>query len=204
MQIKTLLILLITLLLVNGCGENPSPEQQEYIDIIEKNREQKDEYMEKDPSSPFSQDPAAKFSQLKYYDVNLNFLFKSRLFEYPQKDTVIVFGTKGEERKVVRFGYVTFPYEGKEYNINVYKGTSRQGMEYFSIWFTDETTGEETYGVGRYIDFEYNQDTSHIYLIDFNLAYNPYCAYSAKFSCAIPTKEDHIAMKIKAGEKNFH
>ncbi|MCL4278406.1 MAG: DUF1684 domain-containing protein, partial [Ignavibacteriaceae bacterium] len=81
---------------------------------------------------------------------------------------------------------------------------SRTGEPYYSIWFTDKTTGKETYGVGRYLDFELNENPDFIYTIDFNKAYNPYCAYSAMFTCPIPRKEDYIDMSIEAGEKNFH
>ncbi|RPI65036.1 MAG: DUF1684 domain-containing protein, partial [Ignavibacteriales bacterium] len=130
--------------------------------------------------------------------------FKSKLNEYEHKDSITIFGTKGEERKVIRYGYVTLNYNNKEYKVNVYKGESNTGETYYSIWFTDKTTGEETYGVGRYIDFELNPDKDFIYTIDFNLAYNPYCAYSPDYSCAIPTKEDHIDLYIEVGEKIFH
>ena len=160
--------------------------------------------MKNDPGSPFNQDPKAEFHPLNYYDVNPDFVFKSKLYEYPQKDTVTVMGTKGEARKSIRYGFVKFDYKNKPYQVNVYKGWTKGGQEYYSIWFTDKTTGKETYGVGRYLDFELKPDTNYIYTIDFNLAYNPYCSYSAKYSCAVPTKEDHIDMAIEAGEKNFH
>ena len=130
--------------------------------------------------------------------------FKSKLNEYPQKDTITVYGTKGEARKAVKFGYVIFNFKNKQYRLNIYKGTSSDGEEYYSIWFTDKTTGGETYGVGRYIDFDINPDSNYVYTIDFNLAYNPYCAYSSKYSCAIPTKEDYIDLAVTAGEKKFH
>jgi uncharacterized protein (DUF1684 family) len=160
--------------------------------------------MKEDVGSPFNQDPNARYATLKYYEVNPGYVFKSKLYQYEIKDTIIVLGTKGEERKAVKFGYVKINYKNKNYKINVYKGFSKNGIEYFSIWFTDKTTGSETYGVGRYLDFEFNPDSNFIYTIDFNLAYNPYCAYSSKFSCAVPTKDDHIAFAVEAGEKNFH
>jgi uncharacterized protein len=197
-------IVFILLLLLSGCGRNFSPEQEQYLKEIENLRVEKNNYMQNDASSPFNQDPKAEFSKLKYYKIDPDFVFTSRLYQYPVKDTVIVLGTRGEERKTIRFGYVILDFMGEEYRLNVYQGVSRNGEEYHSLWFTDRTTGNETYGVGRYIDFEYNPDTNHIYTIDFNLAYNPYCAYSSKFSCAIPTKEDHLDLSVKAGEKNFH
>ncbi|MGE5401501.1 MAG: DUF1684 domain-containing protein, partial [Ignavibacteriales bacterium] len=66
------------------------------------------------------------------------------------------------------------------------------------------TTNDETYGVGRYLDFEKNENPDYVYTIDFNLAYNPYCAYSPNYSCAIPTKDDYVDLAIRAGEKKFH
>jgi uncharacterized protein (DUF1684 family) len=77
-------------------------------------------------------------------------------------------------------------------------------LKYYSIWFTDKTTNEESYGVGRYVDFELNMNSDFIYTVDFNYAYNPYCAYSSEYSCAIPTKEDYLDIAIEAGEKKFH
>ncbi len=187
-----------------SCGEKGTVEEKQYIKEVEQYRNEKNDYMKNNPDSPFNQDTTINFEPLNYYDVDPAFVFKSRLFEYPSKDTITVYGTKGEERKAVRYGYVTFDYKNHPYKVNVYKGTSASGEEYYSIWFTDKTTGDETYGVGRYIDFDINTDSNYVYTVDFNLAYNPYCAYSAKYSCAIPTKEDHIDLAVTAGEKKFH
>lgn len=197
-------IILLIVGLINACAENYTPEQKGYIASIEKQRQEKDDYMKNDPNSPFNFKGKVEFHPLKYFDVNPNFVFTSKLFEYPNKDTISVFGTKGEERRVVRYGFVNFDYQKKSYRLNVYKGLTKNGEEYFSIWFTDKTTNEESYGVGRYLDFEVNPDKNFIYTVDFNLAYNPYCAYSPDYTCAIPTKEDHVDLEIKAGEKKYH
>jgi uncharacterized protein len=141
---------------------------------------------------------------LKYFDVDPAFVFKGRLTEFNPKDTVTIYGTKGEPRIAVRYGFIEINYQNQRIKINVYQGNTAAGEIYYSIWFTDKTTDKETYGVGRYIDFEKADDPDHIYTIDFNLAYNPYCAYSPNFSCAIPTKEDFIPISIEAGEKKFH
>jgi uncharacterized protein (DUF1684 family) len=191
-------------LLFYSCGQKHTEEEEQYIKEVEQYRHEKNDYMKNNPTSPFNQDSAIEFKPLKYYDIDPSFVFKSRLYEYPRKDTVSVFGTKGEERKAIRYGYVTFDYKNQPFKVNVYEGTTSEGVEYYSIWFTDKTTGDETYGVGRYIDFDINPDSNYVYTIDFNLAYNPYCAYSAKYSCAIPTREDHLDLAITAGEKKFH
>jgi uncharacterized protein (DUF1684 family) len=199
-----LILLLFLVVLFFYRGKRYTPAERNYINKIEKQRLEKDMEMKNDPDSPFNQDPNAHYAPLKYFDVNPDFVFKSKLFEYHPKDTIKIYGTKGEERKVVKFGYVTITYKGKIYNINVYQGKSRAGMEYYSIWFTDKTTNKESYGVGRYLDFEKMNDSNYVYTIDFNLAYNPYCSYSAKYSCAVPTKDDYLDIAVEAGEKKFH
>lgn len=176
----------------------------EYIAHIDSMRTAKNQEMKINEQSPFNQDPKVHFEDLKYYSPDPEFVFESKLYENEIKDTILVYGTKGEERKVVKFGFVKFNYDSREYKMSVYKGTSRTGTEYFSLWFTDKTTNNTTYGVGRYIDFEKNEDKDYVYTIDFNLAYNPYCAYSSKYSCAIPTKEDYLDLAVEAGEKKFH
>jgi uncharacterized protein (DUF1684 family) len=126
------------------------------------------------------------------------------LYEFNNSDTVTIYGTKGEPRKALKMGYLNFNYRNKNLKVNVYKGFSKSGSEYYGIWFTDKTTNKESYGVGRYIDFEKNENKDYVYTVDFNMAYNPYCAYSPEYSCAVPTKEDYIDLAVKAGEKKFH
>lgn len=191
-------------MILYSCGKKYTPEQEKYVKEIEKSRAEKDDWMKNNADSPFVRDPNAHYAPLKYYDVDPDFVFRSKLYYYKTKDTVRIFGTKGEERKIVRFGYVKLNYKGKEYNLNVYKGMTADSTVYYSIWFTDKTTGRETYGVGRYLDFDLTPDPDFVYTIDFNLAYNPYCAYSALYSCAVPTQEDHLNFAVTAGEKNFH
>lgn len=198
------LIAVVLLLSIFGCGKKYSPEQEKYIATVEQDRLDKDDYLKNDPNSPFNYKGGVEFHPLKYFDVDPAWVFESKLIQYDTKDTVSVFGTKGEERKAVRFAYVTINYEGKDYNINVYQGATRSGEVYYSIWFTDRTTNKESYGVGRYLDFELVDDPNYEYTIDFNQAYSPYCSYSPNYSCAIPTKEDYIDIAITAGEKKFH
>ncbi len=203
-DIGKIFLILVLLFLMSSCAKKYTPQQEKYISSIEEFRQEKDNYMKNNPSSPFNIDTNAHYKPLKYYPVNPDYVFKSKLFRYDNPDTVNVLGTKGEIRRIVRFGYVQFNFKGKQYKLNVYKGSNPKGEPYYTIWFTDKTTGNETYGVGRYLDFDLNPNANYVYTIDFNLAYNPYCAYSAKYSCAVPLKEDHLDIAIKAGEKNFH
>jgi len=198
------IIIAVSLLLIISCGNKYTEEEINYIKSIEELRKIKNEFMKNDPTSPFNYKGKVEFHELNYFDVDPKFVFKSKLYEYNPKDTITIYGTKGEPRKAVRFGYVIINYENIKYKVNVYEGITKSGEKYYSIWFTDKTTNKESYGVGRYLDFEKHDNPDYIYTIDFNLAYNPYCAYSPNYSCAIPTKEDFIPIEIKAGEKKFH
>jgi len=192
------LAVIVLALIFTACAKESAFQKE-----INQIRLEKDSYMKDSKSSPFNAKTKVEFHPLNYFAVDSNFVFKSKLVEYPEKDTLTIYGTKGEPRQVVRYGYVTITYNGIKHNINVYEG-SYSGGKYYSIWFTDRTTNEESYGVGRYLDFELKSDPGFVYTIDFNLAYNPYCAYSQDYSCAIPTKDDYIDIAITAGEKKFH
>ena len=188
----------------NGDEANSNPLDENYLTELSTERTLKDSSMRYDAHSPFNRDKKAEYAELNYYEPFSEFIFASKLFEYDTIDTVDVFGTRGELRRVLKLGYFELNYRSDGHKVNMYKAFGRDGTPYYSIWFTDKTTGKETYGVGRYLDFEYEDDPDHIYTIDFNRAYNPYCAYSAKFTCPIPREEDYIDFEIKAGEKNFH
>ncbi len=207
--LKYILPVIFISLLFIGCEEKEdekvlTPDEKEYAERIDHIRTQNDRWMKTDPDSPFNARTKVEFHPLNYFEPNTDFIFKSKLTEYDAKDTVIINGTKGEERKMVLYGYLTINYKNEDYKLNVYEGKLPNEKKYYTIWFTDETTNDETYGVGRYLHFRLVDDPDHIYTIDFNAAFNPYCAYSKDYSCAIPRKEDHLNFAVKAGEKKFH
>ncbi len=203
-KIRFLIITLISGLFVYSCSKSYSPETEKYIKSVELARMHKDSLFEFASGSPFNLKEKVEFHNLNYFDVDTSFIFESKFHTASSKDTLTIYGTKGEARETVRIGYLSFNYANKSINLNVYKSSNENGQSHYGVWFTDKTTNNQTYGVGRYLDFEMADDTNHIYTIDFNLAYNPFCAYSPAYSCAIPTKEDYIGIAIKAGEKKFH
>lgn len=205
--ILTVLLLTIVVLGLTACKEKNENElvvEDDYAATLMMERAQKDFNLKNDPHSPFNRDPNAEFENLKYYDPDTNFIFKSKLYRYENQDTITIMGTRGEQRKAVKEGYIILDHKGKQNNLNIYKSFSQQGQAYYSIWFTDLTTGRETYKIGRYLDFNFNPAEDFIYTIDFNMAYNPYCDYSELFTCPIPTKDDHLNFEVRAGEKSFH
>ena len=210
------------LLIVASCARKPALPVLTHADtlrIIEENLEQraeKDSFFAHDPGSPFVRDTTVSYHGIKWFPVDPGFRGASLLHAYANPETVVVMGTGGEARRQLRYGYVEFPVPGAGgtpvmLRLNVYKFTRYDGERFarypdnLSIWFTDSTTGKETYEVGRYLDIGNDvHDPNHLYTIDLNEAYNPYCAYSSRYSCAIPRKEDRLEIALRAGEMKYH
>jgi uncharacterized protein len=175
-----------------------------------------DEFFRIDPDSPFQRDSSISYHGVHWFPIDPHYRVQSVLHRYEHADTVVVLGTKGEPRRQLRYGYFAFtlPDEHgieRQLTLNVYKFTPYDRQRYalyrnnLSLWFTDSTTGDETYEVGRYLEMGVeNPDPSFVYTIDFNKAFNPYCAYSSLYSCAIPTKDDHLDLALRAGEQRYH
>lgn len=207
---------LFLLILAHGCdrGESPAWTGADSLRVINETlqyRRDVERYFRDHPSSPFRADPPIRFEGLRWYPPDVNMYFVSRLQRYERPETVIVLGTKNEERQQIRYGYFPITVNGQNLKLNVYKfteGDIRQRpelREYLSVWFTDQTTGDETYEVGRYVEIEQERaDPDHLYVVNLNNAHNPYCAYNPDYSCAIPTREDHLPVPIRAGEMKYH
>jgi hypothetical protein len=118
------------------------------------------------------------------------------LEELDPKSEVEMQTTTGEVRRYARFGFVAFEVEGRPARLTVFRADGNLFLP-----FADALAGQETYGAGRYLEPEILPD-GRIHL-DFNLAYNPYCAYSARWSCPITPAENRIAVPIRAGERTF-
>lgn len=188
-----------------------STDSLKVVNEISQFRTERDSFFQYSSDSPFKKDSTVHFSKLKYFDADLSFYFQSKLQRYDNPETVIVLGTKGEERKQLKYGYFILNYHGNAYKMNVYKFTHYDKKRYglykdnLSFWFRDKTTGKETYNVGRYVEIgDENPDPEHIYTIDLNRAYNPYCAYNSAYSCAVPRDEDYLDFDVYAGEKKYH
>ena len=215
-------VFIVLIMGISSCAKSPvlpllsSADSLAIMDDNIEHREEADQFFRSGEGSPFLRDTTIEYHGLKWYPINPMYRGYSVLHRYQHADTVIVLGTKGEERKQLRYGYFEFVVPGETGNpttirLNVYKFTPYDVRRYalykdnLSVWFTDLTTGKETYGVGRYVEIgNEDPDADHVYTIDLNKAYNPYCAYSDLFSCAVPRKEDHLTIALRVGEMKYH
>ena len=145
------------------------------------------------------------FSGLQFYPVNEKFIVKARFVRTPGEVPFLMPTTTARTPEYVKYGEIHFTLEGKDLTLDVFKSTrdyEESGYEdYLFLPFTDLTSGDGSYGGGRYLDIRIpEKDTL---TIDFNKAYNPYCAYNHKYSCPIPPKQNDLLLRIEAGVKDF-
>lgn len=178
-----------------------SGEVDAYIASVDEYRRERDKFFKVSKDSPLKDEDRFGFQSLRYYDPSQEFVFRATLQNFEKPESLKMGTTTGDLRDAVKYGYIDFAVRGKSLRVHVYKFVPIQSS-YLFVPFTDSTSGKETYGAGRYLDLEENETGT--YLLDFNLAYNPSCAYNENYSCPIPPKENRLDAAIEAGEKNFH
>ena len=159
----------------------------------------KDVFFKTDSQSPLEADQRAKFVGLKYYPENTLLRFDLELDQAAKPDRIRMATSTGEEQEYYHVGQIRFKVSQAQGILQVY--VPAEGGDYF-IPFIDATAPEETYGAGRYLEPE-DLGGGRLH-VDFNLAYNPYCAYNDLWSCPLPPRENRLAVRIEAGEKKFH
>ena len=159
-------------------------------------RAQKDEFFEFGDQSPLTPDQKKEFEGLNYYPVREDFRFELEVEKYTEPQEIQMQTSTGDLRTFTRFGRVTFEVDGLSASLTIF--SNEHG---FFVPFVDAGAGKVTYGAGRYLDPELNEAGNLV--LDFNLAYNPYCAYNDLYSCPIPPAENRLSVAIKAGEMNF-
>ncbi len=163
-------------------------------------RKSKDEFFASDEDSPLTPEQRKKFRKLEYYTENPQLRFTVVLDEFSdqEKEPTEIITSTGESNTQIRWGKFNFPVDGHDVSLIVFR--AMDGDDFF-LPFADSTSGSETYGAGRYLEVVPLHDGP--YLIDFNYAYNPYCAYNPHWSCPIPPPGNRLQVAILAGEKIF-
>jgi len=176
--------------------------EQGYVDKIRKERTEKDHYMRTAPDSPFAGATQA-FEGLKYFPIDPHYRINADLEQIEHPNMRLLATSDGKERRYIEYGYAAFDLDNRHNKLlilEIVDDGPDKGTLFLS--FGDATSAVETYGAGRYLEIKKVPGSTSITL-DFNKAYNPYCAYNDKFSCPLPPKENLMDIAINAGEKNY-
>ncbi len=195
-----------------GCGQQSSglmvsiepPESWE--EQLLEHRRAKDEDFRNDPETPLRAEDVEGFEGLEYWPPNPRVYFVGRVNLYYEPERFTIISTSGKERPAERAGWIGFEMEGQNLTLQVYRLLDRdpeEGSTGFFLPFMDGTTGKETYPSGRYVDLAGPRGGP--YVMDFNLAYNPLCAYGSpeRYICPVTPAENRLPPRIEAGEKGY-
>lgn len=173
-----------------------------YPEAIRSFREDKDAFFKADPRSPIPADQRPGFGGLPYYDVDEGLRFEDLVLEPYTGDEPTSFAiptSDGKLRPAVRAGTFRFPLGGAEQRLTAYTFENQPDDGSVFVPVLDATSGGETYGAGRYLDLDREDDGT--YALDFNLLYHPSCVYDPKFSCPLTPAENRLPVRVEAGEK---
>jgi uncharacterized protein len=162
-------------------------------------RQEKDAFF-RSAQSPLSAASRADFQGLRYFPENPDLRFSVPLERDPAREAIPMATSTGSERVYERLGWVSFTVDGATLRLVLYAAEGDEQPEEAFVPFRDATNGAQTYSSGRYLEVEIHGDTV---TLDFNVAYNPYCAYADRWSCPIPPKENWLEVPIRAGELTF-
>lgn len=203
MKANHLIIAVVALVVLIAVGymftAAESPEA--YIEKIEKERERQFKFIRFNVESPLNDEQKKDFQSLTFYEINPTYRVKARLVPIENKKVREVPLTDGTKDKYIEHSYAEFELGGKTNRLLLLQSIKESDMRNFFLAFADETSGSETYGGGRYLNVR--QDGKNSITIDFNLAFNPYCAYNPNYACPLPPKENLLTIAIQAGEKNY-
>lgn len=201
-----LLLLMTHILPPNGIGQITQDSLKNYMLSLENYRNGKNIKLMYSESTPLKPEQQKDFKGLNYFPGDIKYQLQARLTKYPEQEVVIMKTSGDRLPEYIVYGEVTFTMDGLNLTLKAYQSkklliVKNEDPSLF-IPFRDATSGKETYGGGRYVDCQIPSEGQMV-ILDFNKAYNPYCAYNEKYSCVLPPEENRLSIRIEAGEKIF-
>ncbi len=186
-------IVVVVIILTRSGGSN-----DEYVKELETYWNDKHDFFKTSQGSPFVQ-KGVPYKEVETFPINPAFKVSAQLERYSKREIVTIGNSDGTSTNYLKFATAKFKLAEQEQSLLILKALGF-GNQYLTA-FGDDTSGESTYGGGRYLDLEIGK--SDRITIDFNKAYNPYCAYFADFTCPLPPAENLLTVRIEAGEKVY-
>lgn len=206
------LTLFFLFVLITACGQkkkyhdgkkeiSESPLVAEILEF----QEELDESFKDPETSPLADKHRKDFEGLDFFEPDTSYIVKALFERTPDAVPFFMPTTTDRKTEEVLYGIAHFTLNGAEHQLEIYQSLELLDQEeyedYLFLPFMDVTNGEETYGGGRYIDLSIPEGDTLV--IDFNKAYNPYCAYNKKYSCPLVPRQNYLRTKVRAGVKNF-
>ena len=186
--------------MLGACSSGPAPgDDSAYVSEVAEARVAKDRQFVEDPETPVPADKRATLLPLKYFAVDPAFSVPASLKLSAERPVFEMPTSTGTIRKMQLVGSLQFSLQGQAMSLGAFVEEGTTQIDSLFVPFADLTTGKDTYPAGRYLDL--NPTATGYYTIDFNKAYNPYCAYSAAYECPYPPPSNRLKIQVNAGEK---
>lgn len=172
-----------------------------YLETIEKERERQFKYLRFNVDSPLTEEQKKELRTLEFYPIDPSYKIRAKMVPVEDKKMLEIPMSDGSVEKYLKHSYAEFELKGQKVKLLLLQAAKESDKRNFFLAFADATSGTETYGGGRYLNLR--QDGKNSVTIDFNLAYNPYCAYNPEYACPLPPKENILDFPLMAGEKDY-
>jgi uncharacterized protein (DUF1684 family) len=197
----TVVFSLLLMLACNSQGKRPLMGDTEYQQEL--NASYKDA-----SKSPLKKKDLKNFKGLDFFPVDSTFIVTAKLTKIENAPTFEMATTTDRKPLYKEYGILNFTLKGKECQLTIYQSQDdlrdEKYKDYLFLPFTDDTSGEDSYGGGRYMDvMTTDENPDGTIVLNFNNTYNPYCAYNDKYSCPLTPRKNHLDIEIKAGVKVF-
>lgn len=173
--------------------------EDELIKEVKDFQQELDDHYRDKEHSPLKKKERRKFKGHRFYEIDLSYRVIAKVNLIKKPDTIVMPTSAGTEKRYLRWAKLKFQIAGQDCELIAYKSAKAGQGNYLFIPFRDATSGTETYGGGRYLDLEVPEGDELV--LNFNLAYNPYCAYTTGWFCPLPPEENTLDVPIKAGLK---
>lgn len=187
--------LILLTLVVSSCA----PKEEDYPTKIATIRANKDASFKSDPDSPIPADKKNSLLPLAYFPIDESYAVPASLEPSADRSRIEVPTSIGKIRTLERLGTLKFSLKGQSLRLTAFHDLESTNDRRLFVPFSDLTSGAETYPAGRYMELD--PTPTGIYVVDFNIAYHPYCYYSPEYDCPYPPKENRLTIPIRAGEK---
>ncbi len=196
------LLLLVAISTAGACSSGPPPpDTSNYVEEIARARAEKDTFFRESRDTPIAPAVRDKLLPLPYFPIDPAYSVPAALRLSEERPVFEMPTSTGTIRKYQRVGVLEFTLQGKPLTLGAFVEDG-QPIDTLFVPFVDLTSGKDTYPAGRYLDL--HQTASQVYTIDFNTAYNPYCAYNSGFECPYPPASNRLTVPIRAGEMSPH
>jgi uncharacterized protein (DUF1684 family) len=183
-----------------ACTSGPSaPDEQSYVDRIAAHRAEVERMFRDSPDSPIPPARRDELLPLAYFPIDPGYSAPAVLKLAEERPVFDMPTSTGKMRKMERVGVLEFTLRGQPQTLGAFVEAGTGRVARLFVPFSDLTTGTETYAAGRYLDLD--PTSTGLYEIDFNRAYNPYCAYNETYDCPYPPPSNRLKVPVRAGER---